>query len=1516
MCEPLEQRVLLSKSWYVDPVLGSDSSGHGTGTGAAAYKTIQYALDASTTARGDSILLASGTYREDVTLRYTKRGNSWSSMTTIAAAPGATPIIDGSDVYTTGWTQVGTSAIYKRTGWTAMTQQVALNGGTVLTQIGTEFVAPSSGAACDEKRVTVGSNSTSSMVAGSFFCDTANDVLYVWLPDSSNPNGQNVNVSARDNWMIDDPSNSSYYLISGITFQYNNDTGIFHTPTNVWLGQAIEMPSNSTIQNCTIRWSDGEAIGLGSGSKVLNNTITYSGCNGVVGGTSNFLVSGNHVLYSNYRHFAADWGSGGIKLMPDAYGTVSGNEIAYSNGTGLWSDTNQSGSWLTFSSNYVHDNIPTAADYFSPDHIFGEAGIKVEVSSYVRVYNNVVVGNFGNGILVCASNNALVYNNTVVGNEGYAGIQVGQVPRQTNNSDCFLVHNRVYNNIIANNYTMYDLMIQADYYTTASWDTTAYWWAQDNLSDNNLIYRWGGPLQLTTGSPYGKGMTATQTTLASWRTASGADNSGDSGASQDLNSISVDPLFLPASEPDDYLLGSNSPAINAGANTVPGTNTNPSALFTTDYSSTTRSGTYDIGAYEYHAGDPVGIAGTVPPTDSSAWVDDALPQGAVPTSDASPHDNWSWLGTGLAPVSGTLAMESAAYDTSGIHSTEFNGATAVMSVKTGDTLYAWVYLDPADPPSEIMIQWRTGSSWEHRAYWGANSISYGTNNTNSRRYVDVLPKTGGWVKLQIAASQVGLEGVSVNGLSLVEYNGRAAWDDIGTAPAAPAAPSNLAVSIPVIGQMKLTWKDNSSSESGFNIERSADGSHFSVVGAVGSGATTYTDTTFDSSSTTLYYRVQAYNANGGNYSSTTPFRIPPDNAFFLDEGSGLNTVNGYGQSDGTLSGTRLPTWSIGKSGEALNFDGISTNGDYVGCGNDSSFDAVTGLTLSAWFRPSSTGGWTTSGVDKRNAYRLVSVDVGTTGTPVTATHFQFALYDSTGTFQSCASTQTYTTNAWHYVVGTYDGTTMTLYVDGAVSQTVTQTDGMSTSTYPFEIGRRDGTRYYSGAIDEVRMYSRAISKAEMTAAYDSYDLTSPTASIAAVSPNPRTTAVDSMTITFSEPVAGFDLSDLVVSRNGGSNLLTGSQTLTTSDNMTFVLGNLTALTGIAGSYAVTVDAQGSGTTDLADNPLSANATQTWQTYATVAGRWIFYNNSYFDGNNAAANSSDDAAVATDKQALLPGQIASFVNYTSYSRGIDGIMLDVAGLAAAGLSASDFTFLVGNNSTPGGWIAAPAPSSITVRAGAGLNGSDRVELIWPDNAIGKQWLQVTVLADVNTGLAFPDVFYFGNAIGETGNDAGNTFVDGSDFAGARDNPHNFLSRASVIDAYDINRDSFVDGSDLAAIRDNNTNFLTALKLIAAPGPAGAVSARPASVQLAETAQQSTTAGGTPGAVLTPAATLTPGVASAVWRPVQIASFPGPVPSSAANSGSLQTILDIKAKNLFGMLQSEIKKLLHTRRSKHG
>jgi hypothetical protein len=218
--------------------------------------------------------------------------------------------------------------------------------------------------------------------------------------------------------------------------------------------------------------------------------------------------------------------------------------------------------------------------------------------------------------------------------------------------------------------------------------------------------------------------------------------------------------------------------------------------------------------------------------------------------------------------------------------------------------------------------------------------------------------------------------------------------------------------------------------------------------------------------------------------------------------------------------------------------------------------------------------------------------------------------------------------------------------------------------------------------------------------------------------------------------------------------------------------------------------------------------------ATVVGRHVFYNRSKFDGDDPAASAADDAAIATNKQALLPGQTATFANYTSYVRGVNGVMVDIAGLPGA-ITAGDFAFKVGNNNTPTSWSTLATSPAVTVRPGAGVGGASRVTLIWPDNAITRQWLQITVKANSTTGLAAPDVFYFGNAPGESGDSPNNASVSVIDEIIARNNPHGLADPVDVNYPYDYNRDGRVSAIDQIIARNSMTTAATALQLIRPP-----------------------------------------------------------------------------------------------------
>ena len=235
--------------------------------------------------------------------------------------------------------------------------------------------------------------------------------------------------------------------------------------------------------------------------------------------------------------------------------------------------------------------------------------------------------------------------------------------------------------------------------------------------------------------------------------------------------------------------------------------------------------------------------------------------------------------------------------------------------------------------------------------------------------------------------------------------------------------------------------------------------------------------------------------------------------------------------------------------------------------------------------------------------------------------------------------------------------------------------------------------------------------------------------------------------------------------------------------------------------------------------------------SSIVGRHIFYNQSMFDGQNPAVTSADDNAIATDKSPYFPGGgIAPTSSMTSFQKGINGIMVDIAGTHGA-ITDADFVFKVGANNTPSTWAAAPAPATISVRAGAGVSGSDRVEIVWANNTIQKTWLEITVKGNdaaggfnTNTGLAASDTFYFGNIIGDTFLLSPPTVavVNATDEIHARSNGG---FPAAVTNAFDFDRNGFVNASDQIIARVNGF-FLTRINITNPPAAPAAPATAPA------------------------------------------------------------------------------------------
>jgi len=166
------------------------------------------------------------------------------------------------------------------------------------------------------------------------------------------------------------------------------------------------------------------------------------------------------------------------------------------------------------------------------------------------------------------------------------------------------------------------------------------------------------------------------------------------------------------------------------------------------------------------------------------WVEDSLPAGAI--GHTIKDGAWKWINGSPTPYSGTFGSPTPYSGTfahqsalkTGLHQHYFTGSTDTLKINAGDTMIAYVYLDPANMPSTVMLQWYDGR-WNHRAYWGADTIKIGKNGTQSKRYIGALPPAGEWVRLEVPASDVGLEGEIVNGMAFTLYDGRATWDRAG-----------------------------------------------------------------------------------------------------------------------------------------------------------------------------------------------------------------------------------------------------------------------------------------------------------------------------------------------------------------------------------------------------------------------------------------------------------------------------------------------------------------------------------------------------------------------------------------------------------------------------------------------------------------------------------------------------------------------------------------------------------------
>ena len=191
----------------------------------------------------------------------------------------------------------------------------------------------------------------------------------------------------------------------------------------------------------------------------------------------------------------------------------------------------------------------------------------------------------------------------------------------------------------------------------------------------------------------------------------------------------------------------------------------------------------------------------------------------------------------------------------------------------------------------------------------------------------------------------------------------------------------------------------------------------------------------------------------------------------FDEGNGTVAKDSSGTgNDGTVHNA---TWVDGKYGKALSFNGTS---DYVEIAHAASLAPASSISLEALVKFARNNTMeviltkSTAGKDVWQDYSLTHE----------ANNVFRGIFVVAGNIRVVNSLTHTDINVWHHVVSTFDGQNLKMYVNGVLEGTANYAGALGTSTNALRIGKQT-VYYFQGVIDEVRIYNRALSAAEIQA---------------------------------------------------------------------------------------------------------------------------------------------------------------------------------------------------------------------------------------------------------------------------------------------------------------------------------------------------------------------------------------------------------------------------------------------------
>ena len=189
----------------------------------------------------------------------------------------------------------------------------------------------------------------------------------------------------------------------------------------------------------------------------------------------------------------------------------------------------------------------------------------------------------------------------------------------------------------------------------------------------------------------------------------------------------------------------------------------------------------------------------------------------------------------------------------------------------------------------------------------------------------------------------------------------------------------------------------------------------------------------------------------------------------LNETSGNQARDSRGSNHGTYSGgyTLNQPGAMPDGDAAVGLDG--TSGRIV-VPDASSLEPSSAISIEAWVKPTMTS--SAHGIARKNMSYFFKINTGNIVWGIwSGGQLKYLMTPLPAGF---------TTNQWHHFVATYNGSTLAVYIDGELFTSTPATGAVDGGTAELHIGSHNAGEYFNGTLDDVSLYSRALSSTEIS----------------------------------------------------------------------------------------------------------------------------------------------------------------------------------------------------------------------------------------------------------------------------------------------------------------------------------------------------------------------------------------------------------------------------------------------------